>query len=238
MEKIMVRQVLDNNLRYERKFMSSAKYNGYLDNLLKFICNDIYETYPQRRVNSIYYDTDCFKFASQNIEGYKERSKIRIRFYGNVLNKNDIFLEQKNKFGDVGNKQIKALINQNNLEYNYNNLSKDIILNNPNNYALEKFIGIKPKLFCSYNRQYFETACKNYRFTIDRDIKFGSFIGKNKLKDALKYLQKTDKEIIEFKYSIENEMNANKIIKDLPLRVTKSSKYISGLYTLGIIESN
>ena len=113
MEQTMEKQVLD-NFRYERKFISSAKYDGYLDKLLKVICKGVYETYAPRRVNSIYYDTDFFEFALQNIEGYKERKKIRIRYYGNELDKKPIFLEQKNKYGDVGNKIIKEIKNKKN----------------------------------------------------------------------------------------------------------------------------
>ena len=233
----MEKQVLD-NFRYERKFISSAKYDGYLDKLLKFVCKGVYETYAPRRVNSIYYDTDSFELALQNIEGYKERKKIRIRYYGNELDKKTIFFEQKNKYGDVGNKIIKVIKNKNSFDFDYNSLSKERIFDDINDHFLINFKGIRPKIFCSYFRQYFETSCRNYRFTIDRDMKFASFIGKNKLSEALRNTQKTDKEIIEFKYSIINQNNASKIIKDFPLRVTKSSKYVTALFSLGILDSD
>ena len=54
----MAKQVIDNDLRYEKKFISPFKYHGYLDRVLKFVSRGIYEVYPSRRVNSIYYDTD------------------------------------------------------------------------------------------------------------------------------------------------------------------------------------
>ena len=98
--------------------------------------------------------------------------------------------------------------------------------------------GIKPKLFCSYNRKYYQTYCGNYRFTLDSDIRFSSFIGKSTVKDLAPLTHNTDLEILELKYSILNDNNASLMTKGLPLRVTKSSKYLTGLYKIGIINTN
>ena len=238
MELTMARQVIDKDFRYEKKFISPFKYHGYLDRLLKFVSRGIYEVYPPRRVNSIYYDTDDFYFAFQNIEGYKNRSKVRIRFYGDLLNKNSIFLEIKHKNGDVGTKEINHIEDLYSTDLNFQTFFKrnfSEIMNHQNTLIC---MGIKPKLFCAYTRKYYQTSCDNYRFTIDTDLTFASFIGRKKLKDLENKIQLSDLEILELKYSVSNNNNISDMFRSLPLRVSKNSKYVTGLYSTGIINYN
>ena len=67
--------------RYEDKFLI-PKYNfGEILDVFETDKVNFQSAYPQRIVNSIYYDTEDLFYARQNINGEGLRSKIRIRFY-------------------------------------------------------------------------------------------------------------------------------------------------------------
>ena len=94
--------------RYEKKFslISSSieeVQDKYFSNLYHII-----EMYPERKVNSIYFDTVDFANYNESISGAKDRIKTRVRWYGleNIVNSN---LELKIKKGEVGYKEIYPL---------------------------------------------------------------------------------------------------------------------------------
>lgn len=68
----------NNNKRYEIKFLINGKEknNFIIKNNLKCI-------FPDRIVESIYFDTNDFKFFNLSEEGITPRKKIRIRGYNN-----------------------------------------------------------------------------------------------------------------------------------------------------------
>lgn len=98
----------NDNIRYERKyFLESEKY--YL--FKKFLINNGYtKNYDSRIVNSIYYDTDKFKYFKTNIEGLSRRLKVRTRWY-NDNTKNKI-IEFKIKNGFLGKKIYSDFFNE------------------------------------------------------------------------------------------------------------------------------
>ena len=53
--------------------------------------------YPERCINTIYYDTPNLDLANQNIDGLGNRFKIRARYYG-IEKNGEIHLEIKNKY--------------------------------------------------------------------------------------------------------------------------------------------
>ena len=52
--------------------------------------------YKNRRVNSIYYDTNDLDCLWDNINGFSNRDKYRVRWY-NEINNSEVFFEKKKK---------------------------------------------------------------------------------------------------------------------------------------------
>ncbi len=221
--------------RYERKFIIDRNFINSLENLISFTSINLYEKYEERLVNSIYYDDNNFSLARNSIDGILSRCKVRIRTYGILSNFISPKLEIKTKFGKVGKKYIFN-INKEEL-YKHNFLIS--FLKKIENYTYFKYDFIqmlKPKLIVSYKRKYFVSSCNLFRFTIDSDINFKIFDETN-IKYSLKnknYLC-LNRNILELKYGINDEIKASQLLNNIPARLTSSSKYIMGLNYLGLI---
>ena len=77
-----------NENRIEKKFV----YNQGDESFRQFLINGMFfEAFEPRLVNSIYFDTTAFHDVWDNINGFGNRKKIRIRWYG-LINKSNIFI--------------------------------------------------------------------------------------------------------------------------------------------------
>ena len=97
-------EIEKNKFRYERKFVVP-----YLDKeeTLQVIFSNTYffkEIFYERQVNNIYFDSLDMDSYFDNILGNSDRSKIRIRWYGEIENVEKPVLEIKIKKGLVGTK--------------------------------------------------------------------------------------------------------------------------------------
>lgn len=203
------------NNRLEKKFI----YNIGDESYKYFLISGMFkETYPKRVVNSIYFDTDIYQDVWDNINGFGNRKKIRIRWY-NELNNSPVFIEEKKKIGFVTQKKIENL-------GNFKNFS-DLTLFIKNEYYQKsslfknKKINIKKALILQYERNYFELYNKKLRVTVDKKLKIFQ-------KFPNKFIE-NDKLIIELKYSVKNSSYVNNFVKNnfLENRNQKYSKYVN-----------
>ncbi|MDO8555068.1 MAG: VTC domain-containing protein [bacterium] len=209
--------------RYERKFFLESFGFPSLKSLIKFHPSCFKKHYPARQVNSIYLDSFDKKSYSDNIAGIDQRIKTRIRWYGENINEIHIpILEFKIKSGFLGRK----------LHYSFpgfnreGNLDKNIRLA-ARGSDLPDFIKLYlARLKCSsinsYLRQYYLSSDKRFRLTIDSDIRF--YKADNKLIERDK-----SNLIVELKYDEEYDADARIISSKFPFRMTKSSKYVTGV---------
>ena len=225
---------LSENCRYERKFIITDPSMDSFDHLRFYLPWDLYEAYPSRRINSIYYDTTNLLLAHQSREGYSNRFKVRIRYYGKSFALNNPYLEIKYKIGGVGFKQ-KFYIDKNKLIEN--NFSLSYLLNNLNlPSAVNNLIpDLKPIVFISYKRSYYLENFERFRFTFDRSLSF-NYIFNPIIYFPLKFdnLVNFHQKVLEIKYSEKHEPDINLLTKDLPIRLTNFSKYRISLSELGI----
>ena len=201
--------------RLEKKFVYEQ---GDFSFQLFLISGMFKKIYPNRIVNSIYLDSYAHKDVWDNINGFGNRKKIRIRWYNNLLD-TKAFLEVKKKIGFITQKQVAELAKFK----NYQNL--DLFIKQEkymkNELIIEKKINLKKILFIQYQRNYFELPNKKLRITIDTNLKiFQDY--------PFRYIN-TDKVIVELKYKVENSTYVNDFIKNnyLNNRNQKFSKYVN-----------
>lgn len=212
-------------IRIEKKFV----YQNGDDHYKFFIINSmIKKIYSIRKVNSIYFDTFSFKNVWDNINGFENRTKIRLRWYNNLDN-SDVFFEEKLKKNLTTIKKVKKIGNFK----NYQDLDKFINQNLNSNILFNKYkLNLNKTIYVSYDREYFIDYSNKLRFTLDQN-----------LSTSLKYYDKKlniDKIIFEIKHSPDNTHLCNKfIIKNkLKNRNQKFSKYVFSfleLNELGLI---
>ena len=73
------------NFRYERKFIAPALTYSEIKSTIKHHPYMFSEIYHQRHINNIYFDTINLNNLSANVDGFSNRIKIRIRWYGDLF---------------------------------------------------------------------------------------------------------------------------------------------------------
>lgn len=68
--------------RFERKWIYKANEHLTLVNALIKSNLFFYKQYPDRKVNSIYFDDINYSSIIENLDGVYQKKKIRVRWYG------------------------------------------------------------------------------------------------------------------------------------------------------------
>ena len=215
------------DFRYERKFFITELSKYEVECIVKIHPAIFSEIYHKRFVNNIYFDSYNLKNFRENIEGETDRIKIRIRWYGELFGYiKEPVLEIKVKKEFLNKKisiPIKPFILKKDTKISdilnsFNDLQDSLVID---------FNSLKPSLLNQYSRKYYQSCNGYYRITIDTDQSFYQVNKQNNF-----FLNRTtDKNtvILELKYAKEYDSEANHITTKFPFRISKSSKYISGV---------
>ena len=201
--------------RIEKKFVFFEGDDSYKYFLISGMFKKIYF---ERIVNSIYIDNENFKNVWDNINGFSQRSKYRIRWYNNLKN-SKVFFEEKKKLNQTTFK------NKNEIGPFKNEEELMIFLNSDKfqkNFLSKYKYNLKNILKVSYKRSYFIDPKKKIRVTLDQNIAVNKKYINNKFGISL------DKNIIELKYNVVDSNYCNELILNSKLenRNKKYSKYV------------
>lgn len=191
----------DNQKRYEIKFMINEKEKS---NFLRQ--NNLFNLFPDRIVESIYYDTKDLYFFNMSEEGVTPRAKVRVRGYNN---------------GKLNNLEIKTTQNYHREKIVIKNIKVDhhSLHDNLKKVGINKIV--YQKLRVKYLRSYYQLDGIG-RITMDRDIEFLSpdvnFHNSKKIKCI----------ILEVKTQ-SNKIDKNFIEKIINFKETRFSKYCTGM---------
>ena len=210
------------DFRFESKFRVNNINNTYIKNYF-ISCSKTFKLYPSRNVNSIYYDTYDLKFVKENFSGTSFRKKLRLRWYDDDLAGSKIEIKiKKNKMNTKIKEEFFGLSNENKIkkifELNKNETVKKLLLN----YFGEETL--YPKIQVSYLRDYY--YYKGLIITFDRNLTFTD-IKNNKI------TKKIDESIIEIKFPSEKLNIYNDLVTDFPFRISRNSKYVTGMAVMG-----
>lgn len=215
--------------RYERKFLVDQLDQHQVRAIVKRHPGMFIEPYPPRYVNNIYLDTLDMENYYDNVGGFMDRQKVRIRWYGELFGKIEKpLLEFKIKHGLAGNKIqypfTPFIIGKGFSDAYFKKISRTADLpDHVKTYLRDVNIAL---LNCYY-RWYFVTVDGKYRLTIDAKL---TYHNANQLKNSFMHRQVDYNSIVvELKYQVEDENHAGKISAYFPFTVSKSSKYVMGI---------
>jgi SPX domain protein involved in polyphosphate accumulation len=225
-------QTVEENFRYERKFFISDLTVFETEALVKLHPAVFSEIYYRRYVNNIYFDTAGAENYFDNVDGSEIRQKFRIRWYGDLFGHIEKpVLEIKRKKGLLGSKESYEL-------------RPFDIGSDPDFTAIAAALGasdiperikmglkaMTPMLLNRYGRKYFLSADGSFRITLDTDLSFYPLASRNN-----SFLHKWWDDlnvILELKYARDKDHEADAVTSAFPFRLTRSSKYVSGLERL------
>ncbi len=204
-------------MRYERKFPVSLEQEILVQQALMLHPEAFRPSYPDRRINNIYFDTSTLDCYRDNLRGVGQRRKVRLRWYGE---QNDVIpkpvLEEKHKDNQLGWKKWENLTD---------GQSFDDLLAEVNNHPVIRRYNLEPVLFNTYLRSYWVSADGRFRVTIDRDLEFGPFYYHH----FSCPLSAGNGIIVEWKYAQADVGDAEDFIRFWPFRAKRFSKYIAGI---------
>ena len=187
-----------------------------------------YKPYPNRKVNSLYFDDLRFSALEESIEGNSLRTKKRLRWYGVSRTKNNAVLEFKKKVGTYSWKELyRNYYCINPIAQKWSDFIQPLI--NDATLPLKK-ISDTPTSIVTYDREYYSSFDNNIRVTLDRNIK--SYKQNNLLRPNFSFHRKhSSKIILEIKVSVENSGLIREVFRDIPFNPQRFSKYCESLIT-------
>jgi len=220
------------NQRYERKFVVADLTPHEIEAMVRLHPAVFFETYPQRFVNNLYFDSSDLKSYFDNVDGIKDRIKVRIRWYGDLLGliENPI-LELKSKNDLVGGKSSFPLM-QFTMNENFRLETIAEVFRRaeiPETLQLH-LLALEPILLNRYRRKYFQSAGRDFRITLDTEMAFYAINAQNNT-FSQKYVDGVNT-VVELKYACEKNREAAEISNFFPFRLSKNSKYANGIERL------
>jgi SPX domain protein involved in polyphosphate accumulation len=210
-------------MRYERKYKVSDLHHHVILQNIRMHPAGLRQIYPDRQINNIYFDSTGLQCYHDNVDGVAERKKFRVRWYGDdvreIENPN---LEIKYRINEVGSKKIFPVSD---FElFNLKEITSEV------SQILDKKYQLSPILLNSYNRSYYGTPDKKFRITVDRNLRYFSFLSSNRF---IRYTTQEHAVVMEIKYEMEDDIYTERVTQHFPLRQTKSSKYVTGVQMTG-----
>ena len=211
--------------RFERKWIYRS--NNHLILINSLIRSNLFfnKQYPDRRVNSIYFDDDNYSSIKENLDGVSNKKKIRIRWYGIQSKLVKPVLEIKSKRGLETKKEAFNISELSDLEYvDHKNLEliKDVV----NSKNKTKNI-ISPILTTNYDRQYFISNNGSVRATVDFNLK-STYLKNFSQLSIIKNFSSSC--ILEIKYPTNLDKYVRRNLKEITLRLSKNSKFINSAF--------
>lgn len=204
-------------MRFERKYrIESVDYQTTLQTIMSI--NGAFEkTYEDRWVNSIYLDSLDYDALRENLGGISERSKFRLRWYGEQYSRlSNPILEEKIKVNMLGYKKYVSL---NSFDLNPIDLEKALA------EEILKDKNLHPVVMVRYLRTYLESYDRLVRITIDRELEYRAVNNYH-----INPFHVEDRAVVlEVKYDQEMEEEIDYILQSIPFRLTKNSKFVEGM---------
>ncbi|MBL7201586.1 MAG: VTC domain-containing protein [Anaerolineae bacterium] len=215
--------------RYEVKMVCAEIYLPDVRSWVRWHPDAFAEAYPPRRVNNLYFDTYEADCVSDNLVGVSERAKVRLRWYGTDHSAVRGMLELKHKLNQVGWKERCPVPETLDLTtISWAELRQCLV-----GYA-EGILSVwlahadQPVLINSYTREYYESADRQVRLTVDSDqVVYAqvTYTAPNLLSRSVVESQI----VIEVKAGVALHRRVSNVLSSFPLRTERHSKYVSGV---------
>lgn len=181
------------------------------------------QPFPDRIVHSIYIDTPEYSDYHDNVAGINQRSKTRLRWYD--FDTRRLTLEIKRKRSKISDKQCLRINNSTGRvprrKHDLHALLANLNITDGDALIVSHFRS--PTLEVEYRRSYFEIG-SDIRMTVDRDMRFRKLYPVA----SLHWTRSPVEAVVEFKYAVGQERAFSELVRNLPFRVFRHSKYVIG----------
>ena len=186
-------------------------------------------TYPQRRVNNIYFDTENLANVEANLAGISERRKLRLRWYGETRYVEHGTWEIKCKQAGLGWKITQQVSEAFSLcEISWPHVLRHLKASAIGTIGIHLADSLRPTIINHYERLYYVSWDGSIRATVDYQQAFYD----QRLSaspNLTRPLPSPNDVILEFKTRPEFYDRLVAIVQRIPVRVARNSKYVNGM---------
>ncbi|MDB4474610.1 VTC domain-containing protein [Opitutaceae bacterium] len=224
----MVNLVTD-DFRHERKLLPVGYAHADVLGMISRHSAGFREVYAPRWINNIYLDSPRLDDYHDHVTGLAERSKSRIRWYGDLRGaiSKPVF-ERKCKQGTLNRKLASAVppltlngcVDESGLRNEIHSLGSS----DPLSRCLDER---QPSLINRYHRHYYLSGDGRIRLTVDSELTF--FTPDRTTAMLASSAPEEFAVVIELKYAPDDSDRAAEIANRFPCRIARCSKYVLGI---------
>jgi hypothetical protein len=212
-------------LRHELKLVcDEAGYPG-LRMALRLDRSGIRTLFPERLVQTLYLDTPFGKLLEENLAGLSEREKLRLRWYGAGAERVQAALERKCRENSLGWKESARLAEPIALAGRERRGFMDELASRVDASWRARLAGLEPVQWVRYRREYFASADRRVRLTLDRELAFFDQRPRARLADAERAPAQRLL-VLELKCAPGDLDAAREIVGRLPIPLGRCSKFV------------
>jgi len=214
-------------MRYEVKMTCNEVYLADVHAWLRLHREGFFEAYPRRRINNLYLDTLEFECLNDNLIGASQRSKLRLRWYGEDLAQAEGVLELKGRVAQQGWKKSSAPVTLDLRSGAWADLLQQ--LHAQTEGLFDVWVGALPQpvLINHYRRAYYESGDRALRVTLDWDQAAYGQVLHPRPNLVLPVFDQHDI-VVEVKADGSAHRRLSDLLSSFPLRTGRHSKYVSG----------
>jgi len=213
------------DVRHELKLVCDEAAYPELRMALRLDRAAIRTLYPERIVQTLYLDTTYQKLLEENLGGFSVREKLRLRWYGPGSELVRATLERKCRENSMGWKEIAPLAGPIELAGRERRAFLSDLVSRLDPRWRARLAGYEPAQWVRYRREYFTTADRRVRLTLDRELFFS---------DQRRLARLSDRErtpsprvlVLELKCSPDDLDSARELVTRLPIPLGRCSKFV------------
>lgn len=213
------------DLRHELKLVSDEASYPELRMALRLERSAIRTLHPARLVQSLYLDTPFQRALEENLAGLSVREKVRLRWYGAETGVVRCRLERKCRENSLGWKETRPLEAPLRLGGEERRTLMDELARRVDPRWRALLAGLEPAQWVRYLREYFTSADRRVRLTLDRELAFFDQRRLARLADT----ERTPSPrvlVLELKCAPADLDAAREIIARLPIPLGRCSKFV------------
>jgi hypothetical protein len=211
--------------RYEVKAIGDERSHAVVMAALRMHEAALRNAYPARIVQSIYFDDHEGTALDDNLAGVSDRSKIRLRWYGEASICVAATLERKLRSNHVGTKETLRLAEPIDID-GTSRVALVGALRRQTPAAWRELLDAAPEpaQWIRYSREYLTTADGTVRVTVDSDLRAWDLRDRWRIRPVWRTpLPRVT--IVEFKALVEHRRGIERLLQGLPVVVDKCSKF-------------
>ncbi len=212
-------------VRHELKLVSDEASLARVRMALRLDRAGIRPLHAERRVQSIYLDTSHGRALADNLAGLSVREKLRLRWYGDGREVVQGVLERKCRENSLGWKESLPLAGPLPVAGVERRRFVDELARRADPAWRARLAGLEPAQWVRYRREYFTSADRRVRLTLDRELSFADQRLLARLSDA--ELSPAPRVLVlELKCAHEDLDAARAIVARLRIPLGRCSKFV------------